>query len=99
MIKVTLINPEAHKQYCYKSRYRYSLLDIVTSFFTAELDVPIYMTQPEGFFIPGRENMRVWKALYGIKQATLLFSEKLKKFVTKRGFAPLTADVSPNKWH
>jgi len=48
-------------------------IDIKTAYLYSDLDEKIYMEQPEGFKLPGKEN-KVWrlcKALYGLKQAGL----------------------------
>jgi len=44
-------------------------IDIKTAYLYGDLDEKIYMDQPEGFKLPGKEN-KVWrlcKALYGLK--------------------------------
>jgi hypothetical protein len=55
-------------------------IDIKTAFLTADLDYPIYMTQPEGFVEIGGEYNRclIRKAIFETKQAPYLFGEKLK---------------------
>jgi len=46
-------------------------LDLKTAFHYADLDEKIYMTQPMGFKIVGKENMicKLKKSLYGLKQS------------------------------
>ena len=46
-------------------------VDVKNSYLNAELTETIYMAQPLGFALPGRENhvCRLLKALYGLKQA------------------------------
>ena len=48
-------------------------LDVRNTYLYGELDKEIYMEQPEGFCVPGKENyvLRLNKALYGLKQAGL----------------------------
>ena len=48
-------------------------VDIKTVYLHSDLDKKIYIGQPEGFRLPGKEK-KVWqlhKALYGLKQASL----------------------------
>jgi len=48
-------------------------IDVKTAYLYGNLDEEIYMEQPEGFKLPGKED-KVWrlhKALYGLKQAGL----------------------------
>lgn len=69
-------------------------IDIKTAFLNADLDKPIFMTQPEGFLVPGKEDWPVLlkKALYGTKQAPMLWSKTLKGKLEAAGLKPLAAD-------
>ena len=46
-------------------------LDVKTAFLHGDLEEEIYMEQPEGFIIKGKEHLlsRLKKSLYSIKQA------------------------------
>ena len=46
-------------------------MDVKTTFLHGDLDKEIYMQQPEGFVVPGKEHMvcKLTRSLYGLKQA------------------------------
>jgi len=46
-------------------------MDVVTAFLNGELDEEIYMQQPAGYQVSGKENLvcRLNKSLYRLKQA------------------------------
>ena len=46
-------------------------MDVKTAFLNGELEEEIYMEQPEGFIVPGKEKKvcRLVKSLYGLKQS------------------------------
>ena len=46
-------------------------MDVKTAFLNGDLDVDIYMEQPEGFVVKGKESLvcKLNKSLYGLKQA------------------------------
>lgn len=63
-------------------------LDIKTAFLNAPLDHELYVKQPEGFEIPGKEEKvyRLFKALYGLKQASRLWHQHFRGFLLSTGF-------------
>ncbi|EJK58187.1 hypothetical protein THAOC_21711, partial [Thalassiosira oceanica] len=73
-------------------------IDFVLAFPQAELDVDIWMELPLGFapeddLDNGRKYvLKLNKNLYGLKQASYNWYEKLKKGLTDRGFTPSTTD-------
>lgn len=68
-------------------------IDIKTAFLNAVLVKPVYMTRPEGFIEPGKEDhvCRLIKALYGTKQAPRIWSKRLEEAIQKFGLKPISA--------
>lgn len=56
-------------------------LDVKTAFLNGDLKEVVYMEQPEGFVLSGKENKiyRLNKAIYGLKQASKAWYEKINK--------------------
>ncbi|KAJ0502363.1 putative RNA-directed DNA polymerase [Helianthus annuus] len=63
-------------------------LDVKSAFLNGELKEVVYVKQPEGFLVPGRENKvyRLRKALYGLRQAPRAWNERLDKTLKQLGF-------------
>jgi len=61
-------------------------MDVKTAFLNGDLHENVYMAQPEGFVVEGKERMgcKLKKSIYGLKQASrqwyLKFDEVIKKF-------------------
>jgi hypothetical protein len=72
-----------------------SSLDVKTAFLYGQLDEEIYMEQPEGFKVKGQETkvLRLRRAIYGLKQASLAWWKELDKSVKELGFKRLYADA------
>ena len=70
-------------------------LDVQNAYLYGELDEEIYMEQPEGFRIPGKEDfvLLLKKALYGLKQAGLAWWRILKQSMEELGFKSLSSDA------
>lgn len=70
-------------------------LDIVTAFLYGELDEEIYMRQPEGFEVRGKEHYvcRLVKSIYGLKQSARVWNIKLNEVMTSYGFERGRADL------
>ena len=71
-------------------------MDIKTAFLYGKLDGEIYMEQPEGFIGKGQEQMvcRLKKAIYGLKQASHTWNEKLHETLLQQGFKCTYSDAS-----
>jgi len=73
-------------------------IDFVLAFPQAELDVPVYMELPIGLEVTGRPGegrthvLRLRRSLYGLKQASANWYEKLKAGLELRGFSESVAD-------
>ena len=63
-------------------------MDVKTAFLHGDLDEEIYMEQPEGFEVKGKENYvcKLKKSLYGLKQAPRGWYERLSRFLLGNGF-------------
>ena len=70
-------------------------VDISHAFTNGDIDAEIYMTQPEGFEQSGpRYVCRLNKSLYGLKQASRLWGEKLGAVLLDMGFVRTYSDAS-----
>lgn len=69
-------------------------LDVKTAFLHGDLEEEIYMEQPEGFKVKGKENLvcRLKKSLYGLKQAPRQWYKKFDSFMMTQGYTRTSAD-------
>jgi hypothetical protein len=69
-------------------------LDVKTKFLHGDLDEDIYIAQPEGFQVIGKENWvcKLKKSLYGLKQAPRQWYLKFDNFMVKTGYKRCEAD-------
>ncbi|KAL4376396.1 hypothetical protein GQ457_02G039420 [Hibiscus cannabinus] len=63
-------------------------LDVKSAFLNGELEEDIYVCQPEGFVVPGKEHQvyKLKRALYGLKQAPRAWYYKIDFYLQKLGF-------------
>lgn len=63
-------------------------LDVKTAFLNGEILEEVYVSQPEGFIVKGKENSvyKLLKALYGLRQAPRAWYAKLNKSLENMGF-------------
>jgi hypothetical protein len=70
-------------------------LDVKSAFLYGPLAEEIYMEQPIGFFIKGKEHLvlRLLRAIYGLKQAARVWWIELDRSLKEFGFKRLYADA------
>lgn len=68
--------------------YELEQMDVKTAFLHGELEEDIYMEQPEGFVVPGKENFacKLKKSLYGLKQSPRQWYKRFDSFMISQGF-------------
>jgi len=76
-------------------------LDVKSAFLNGVLDEEIYMEQPQGFIITGKENQvcRLKKAIYGLKQASRAWNQQFHGVLTGLGFTRTYADAGVYVYH
>jgi hypothetical protein len=67
--------------------YELEQLDVKTAFLHGDLE-GIYMDQPKGFAVPGKEDYvcRMKKSLYGLKQSPRQWYKRFDSFMISNGF-------------
>ena len=70
-------------------------LDVKSTYFYGKLDEEIYMEQPEGFKVPGKEFkvLRLLCTLYGLKQAGLAWWNALNESMSELSFKHLKSEL------
>ncbi|KAH9313866.1 hypothetical protein KI387_022493, partial [Taxus chinensis] len=63
-------------------------MDVKSAFLNRDLQEEVYMTQPEGYVVPGQEAKvcRLKKSLYGLKQAPRAWYIKIDEHLVQHGF-------------
>ena len=69
-------------------------LDVKSAFLNGIIDSEIYIKQPEGYVVPGRETdvCRLNKSIYGICQASRIWNQTLHNALIDFGFTQSTTD-------
>jgi transposase InsO family protein len=70
-------------------------MDVRTAFLNGDLEQDIYMKQPEGFVASGKESLvcKLRKSLYGLRQASRAWYDKIHHALVDMGFQVLSADT------
>ena len=70
-------------------------MDVKTAFLNGDLDEEIYMDQPEGWTVKGKEDhvCLLKKAIYGLKQASRQWNAKIHASLLKIGFDRTYSDA------
>ena len=91
------LNPICYLSLTASLGYKSFQFDVTTAFLNADVDIPIFMTQPEGFVLSGKEHhvCKLLKAVYGIKQARYcrLWCKTFIAALLKYGFKALHANM------
>jgi hypothetical protein len=74
--------------------YEVHQMDVVTAFLNGDLDVDLYMQQPEGFVVSGQEHLvcKLRKSIYGLRQAGRAWFEKINTALIRMDFTALDSD-------
>lgn len=77
------------------------LMDIESAFLNGDLDEEVYMKQPKGMMVKGKESpvCKLVKSIYGLKQASQAWLRKLTEFLCKEGFEKLSASCASTQEH
>ncbi|KAL9255256.1 Retrovirus-related Pol polyprotein from transposon TNT 1-94-like protein [Drosera capensis] len=69
-------------------------MDVKTTFLHGDLKEELYMEQPEGFVVKGKESYvyRLKKSLYGLKQAPRQWYKKFESLIGELGYVKNTMD-------
>ncbi|MCO5610248.1 hypothetical protein L7F22_064484 [Adiantum nelumboides] len=69
-------------------------MDVHTAFLHGDVEEELYMKQPEGYVIPGKEHLvcKLNRSLYGLKQASRQWYKKFDAFMLKHGYKRSHAD-------
>lgn len=69
-------------------RWKLYQMDVKSAFLNDDLKEEVYMTLPEGYVAPGKEEKvcKLVKSLYGLKQAPRVWYIKIDEHLLKHGF-------------
>jgi hypothetical protein len=69
-------------------------MDVTTAFLNGELEEEVYMKQPEGFEVPGKEHLvcKLRRSIYGLKQSPRCWNATLDGKLKRMGFSQTKGD-------
>jgi hypothetical protein len=69
-------------------------MDVKTMFLHGDLEEEIYMKQPEGFVVNGKQELvcKLKRSLYGIKKSPRMWYQKFETYILSLGFVRSNAD-------
>ncbi len=69
-------------------------VDVTTAFLNGELSEEVYMKQPKGFTIEGKDNLvcKLNKSIYGLRQSSRCWNLTLDSRLREMGFSPCASD-------
>ena len=69
-------------------------MDVTTAFLNGELLEEVYMKQPEGYVVKGKESLvcKLQKSIYGLKQSPRCWNSALDDYLKKMGFVQAAGD-------
>ena len=69
-------------------------MDVKTAFLNGEIEEEVYVEQPDGFVVHGKEShvRKLKKALYGLKQAPRAWYGRIDGFLVRLGFTKSVVD-------
>ncbi|PLW34904.1 hypothetical protein PCASD_14760 [Puccinia coronata f. sp. avenae] len=67
-------------------------LDVKSAFLTCDLEEKVYLTPPTGYCTGSNIHLALNKAIYGLKQASLAWYNRLRSFLVKIGFSVSVAN-------
>ena len=70
-------------------------MDVKTAFLNGDLEEEIYMEQPEGWIVSGKEDYvcLLKKAIYGLKQASRQWNKKIHESLVQQGYVRTYSDA------
>ena len=70
-------------------------MDVTTAFLNGDLEEEIHMEQPEGYEVPGKEDIvcRLKKSLYGFQQSPRCWNHALTEEMKKQNFTQSQTDT------